>query len=111
MSAYALTMINPEDIKVTVYEDLDNSIKTIPSQDQLVVLGYFNAHVGTDFQTWELLAGVGKYNSNGLFLITTCAEHQLPIANTIYRLRNTTSWMHLIDYVITRRKDLCGTDC
>ena len=125
-------MTNPEDIKEKFYEDLDNLLKSIPKQDKLFVLGDFNARVGTDFQTWNGIIGrngVGKCNSNGLLLLQTCAEHSLLITNTVYRLphRNRTSWMHprskhwhLIDYVLTRRKDrsdvlvtksMCGADC
>ena len=132
ISAYAPTMTNPDDIKEKFYEDLDNLLKTVPSKDKLFVLGDFNARVGTDFQTWEGIIGrngVGKCNSNGLLLLKTCAEHSLLITNTVYRLphRNRTSWMHprskhwhLIDYVITRRRDrqdvlitksMCGADC
>jgi len=132
VSAYAPTMTNPEDIKEKFYEDLDTLLKSIPSQDKLFVLGDFNARVGTDFQTWEGIIGmngVGKCNSNGLLLLKTCAEHSLLITNTVYRLphRNRTSWMHprskhwhLIDHVITRRRDrrdvlvtksMCGADC
>ena len=132
VSAYAPTMTNPDEIKEKFYEDLDNLLKTIPSQDKLFVLGDFNARVGTDFQTWKGIIGrngVGKCNSNGLLLLKMCAEHQLLITNTIYRLphRNRTSWMHprskhwhLIDYVLTRSKDrrdvlvtksMCGADC
>ena len=76
-----------------------------------------------------LRARVGKCNSNGLLLLQTCAEHDLLITNTIFRLptRKKTSWMHpcskqwhLIDYIIRRRKDrqhvcvtkaMCGVDC
>ena len=62
-------------------------------------------------------------------LLRKCAEHELLITNTVFRLptRRKTTWMHsrskhwhLIDYVIVRRKDrqdvrvtktMCGADC
>ena len=62
-------------------------------------------------------------------LLRKCAEHELLITNTVFRLppRRKTTWMHprskhwhLIDYVIVRRKDrqdvrvtktVCGADC
>ena len=69
VSAYAPAMTNPEDIKEKFCEDLDNLLKSIPSQDKLFVLEDVNARVGTDFQTWEGIIGmngVEKYYSNGL---------------------------------------------
>ena len=68
-------------------------------------------------------------SSNGLLSLNKCAEHELLITNTVFRLptRNNTSWMHprskhwhLIDYIIVRRKDrqdvratktICGANC
>ena len=106
-------------------------ISAAPRIDKLL-LGVFNARVGTDQQTWEGVIGsegVGKYNINGLLLLRKCAEHELLISNTVFRLptRKKTTWMHprskhwhLIDYVIVRRKDrqdvrvtktTCGADC
>ena len=66
---------------------------------------------------------------NGLLLLQTCAEHELLITNTVFRLptRNRMSWMHprskhwhLINYVVVRKRDrqdvrvtmyMCGADC
>ena len=132
VSAYASTMTNPDDVKDKFYDDLDSVISATPRTDKLILLGDFNARVGTDHQTWEGLIvteEVGKCNSNGLLLLRRCAEHELLITNTVFRLpaRNKTSWMHpcskhwhLTDYVIVRRKDrqdvrvtktMCGADC
>ena len=132
VSAYAPTMTNPDEVKDRFYEDLNAVIEAVPKSDKLFILGDFNARVGSDNITWDGVIGkfgVGRYNSNGLLLLKTCAEHELLITNTVYRLptRNRTSWMHprskhwhLIDYVIVRKRDrqdvrvtksMCGADC
>ena len=132
VSAYAPTMTNPDEAKDKFYDDLNSVISAAPRTDKLILLGDFNARVGTDHQTWEGVIrseGVGKCNSNGLLLLRKCAEHELLITNTVFRLptRRKTTWMHprskhwhLIDYVIVRRKDrqavrvtktMCGADC
>ena len=88
--------------------------------------------MGTDHQTWEGVIGsedVGKCKNNGLLLLRTCAENELLITDTVFRLptRRKTTWMHprakhwhLIDYIIVRRKarqdvrvtkTMCGADC
>ena len=112
VSAYAPTMTNPDEVKDKFYDDLDSVISITPRTDKPILLGDFNARVGTDNQTWEGVIGtegIGKRNSNGLLLLKKCAEHELLITNTVFRLptRNKTSWMHprskhwhLIDYVI-----------
>ena len=125
-------MTNPDEVTDKFYNVLDSMISAAPRADKLILLGDFNARVGTDHQTWEGLIGsegVGKCNSNGLLLLRKCAEHELLITNTVFRLptRRKTTWMHprskhwhLIDYVIVRRKDrqdvrvttfMCGADC
>ena len=115
-----------------IYDDLDSVISAAPRTDKLILLGDFNARVGTDHQTWEGVIGsegVENCNINGLLLLRKCAEHELLITNTVFRLptRRKTTWMHprskhwhLIAYVIVRRKDRqdlkvaktrCGADC
>ena len=117
VSAYAPTMTNPDEVKDKFYDDLDSVISAAPRTDKLIFLGDFNAKLGIDHQTGEgviVTEGVRKCNSNGLLLLRKCAEHELLITNTVFRLptRRKTSWMqarskhgHLIDYVIVRRKD------
>ena len=132
ISAYAPTMTNTDEVKDKFYNDLDGVISATSHPDKLIRLGDFNANVGTNQQTWEGAIdqeGVGKCNSNGLLLLRKCAEHDLLINNTVFRLpnRNKTSWMHprtehwhLVDNVIVWRTDrqdvrvtktMCGADC
>uniref|UniRef100_A0A8C5P9E5 C2H2-type domain-containing protein n=1 Tax=Leptobrachium leishanense TaxID=445787 RepID=A0A8C5P9E5_9ANUR len=132
VSAYAPTMTNPEETIDKFYDDLNTVISSTPIADKLIVLGDFNARVGSDHTSWDGVMGkhgVGKCNSNGLLLLQTCVEHGLLVTNTIFSLpaRNKTSWMHprskhwhLIDYVIVRNRDrqdvkvtkaMCGADC
>ena len=121
VSAYAPTMTNPDKAKGKFYNDLDSVISAAPRTDKLILLGDFNARVGTDHQTWE-----GVIGSEG---VGKCAVHELLITNTVFRLptRRKTTWMHLrskhwhlIDYVIVRWKNrqdvrvtktMCGADC
>ena len=125
-------MTNPDETKDKFYEELDRILAAIPKSEKIILLGDFNARVGTDHNSWNGIIGrhgTGKCNSNGLLLLRTCATHGLLITNTIFRLptRNKTTWMHprskhwhLLDYVIVRAEDqrdvrvtkaMCGADC
>eukprot|EP00914_Ancora_sagittata_P010289 GHVO01019881.1.p1 GENE.GHVO01019881.1~~GHVO01019881.1.p1 ORF type:complete len:196 (+),score=11.23 GHVO01019881.1:905-1492(+) len=89
ISAYAPTMTNPDDIKENFYADLHATLSSTPKNDKIILLGDFNARVGTDYKTWEPVIGrngVGKCNSNGELLLQMCTEHELLITNTLFRL-------------------------
>ena len=51
VSVYAPTMTNPDEVKDKFYDDLDNFISATRHADKLILLGDFNARVGTDHQT------------------------------------------------------------
>ena len=53
VSAYAPTMTNPDEVKDKFYD----VISAAPRTDKLILLGDFNARVGTDHQTWEGVIG------------------------------------------------------
>ena len=89
LSVYTPTMTWTEDIRAQFSADLDTELRDKPATDKLVILGDFNARVGRDEEQWRGIMGkhgVGKTNSNDLVLLNKCAEHNLLITNTIFRL-------------------------
>ncbi|BHF66063.1 hypothetical protein SprV_0200907700 [Sparganum proliferum] len=76
-------------LKDKFYEDLHALLATVSKADKLVVLGDFNARVGTDHTVRRGvlgLHGLRGSNDNGLLLLRTCAEHRLILTNTFFCL-------------------------
>ncbi|CAH1249934.1 Hypp8727 [Branchiostoma lanceolatum] len=117
ISVYAPTLDSEDDVKESFYATLNSIIQAVPSRDKLLVLGDFNARVGRDYRLWEGILGnqgLGSCNSNGLLLLGLCAENELVITNTLFRLpnRHKTTWKHprskhwtILDYILTRSRD------
>ncbi|KAL8621011.1 hypothetical protein ACOMHN_043502 [Nucella lapillus] len=118
ISAYAPTMTYPEEEKELVYQVLKNTLHSVPRNDKLLLLGDFNARVGKNSGAWPDIIGpqgLGRENANGLLLLTLFSEEGLTITNTLFEQPeiHKVTWMHpgsrhwhLIDYIITRRRDI-----
>nr|VZI44712.1 unnamed protein product [Spirometra erinaceieuropaei] len=90
---------------------------TLSKADKLIVLGDFNARVGTGRTAWsEVLGphGLRGSNDNGLLFLRTCAEHRLILTNTLFCMpeREKAIWrhplsrhLHLLDFVLVWRRD------
>ena len=50
-------MTNPDELKDKFYDCFESIISETPRSDKLILLGDFNARVGTDHQTWEGVIG------------------------------------------------------
>lgn len=118
ISVYAPTLDKSDEIKDKFYEELTQCLDRIQTREQILLLGDFNARVGRDYEAWPKVLGrhgLGNMNSNGQLLLSLCAQFDLAITNTMFRLRAKykTTWMHprskhwhLIDYAIVRQKDV-----
>ena len=132
ISAYDPILTSSDEAKDAFYKELNALVKDVPPRDKLILLGDFNARVGTDCNNWKSVLGphgAGKLNSNDLMLLRFCAENDLTITNTLFRQADDykKTWMHprskqwhLIDYAICRRRDIhdvritramCGAEC
>ncbi|BHF70890.1 hypothetical protein SprV_0401394300 [Sparganum proliferum] len=110
-------MTSPDAARDKFYEDLHDLLATVSKADKLIVLGEFNARVGTDHTAWRGVLGphgLRGTNDNGLLLLPTCAEHRLILTNTFFCLpeREKVTWMHsrsrqwyLLNYVLVRTRD------
>ncbi|BHF81620.1 hypothetical protein SprV_0802475300 [Sparganum proliferum] len=117
ISVYAPPMTSPDAARDKFYEDLHALLATVSKADKLIVLGDFNAPVGTDHTAWRGVLGphgLRGSNDNGLLLLRTCAEHRLILTNAFFCLpeREKATWRHprsrqwhLLDYVLVRRRD------
>ena len=100
VSVYVPMLSTTLDAKDEFYENLASTIRNIPSTKQLVLLGNFNARVGTDNDSWPSCLGpfgVGKMNENGQWLLKLCVFHNLCITNSFFKTKpqHKVSWRHL----------------
>ena len=88
---YAPTMTHSEESKQSFYEELAIVISCVPISDKLILMGDFNARVGSESNLCRGVLGthgIGKMNSNGLLLLQTCQGFQLSITNTMFQMKN-----------------------
>ena len=88
ISAYAPTLAQSEEVKDNFYGALSDAIDRVPHANKLLLMGDFNARVGTDHASWENTLGshgVGNVNSNGTRLLSLCAQNELCITNTFFQ--------------------------
>jgi exonuclease III len=116
-SVYAPTLDSDPADKNAFYSCLEQLLLTVPSKDKLLILGDFNARVGTDNTNFERVMGKnghGNRNDNGLQLLNMCLKTDLFVTNTMFKLKDIykTTWQHsrsrkwyVLDCVLVRRRD------
>ncbi|MDA8001968.1 MAG: reverse transcriptase domain-containing protein [Alphaproteobacteria bacterium] len=100
------------------YDQLQSTLSSVPSSDLLVILGDFNARVGSDHSSWDSVIGphgIGECNENGERLLDFCASNQLVVSNTWFQHKplHQVTWFrngdrsrpgHMIDYVLVNKR-------
>ena len=116
-SCYAPTLLGTEEDKDSFYECLDAELQRVPRSDKIIMLGDFNARVGSSYFAWRGVIGhhgLGKANSNGHRLLSLCASHHLVITNMIFAIKDIYkgTWQqpcsklwHTLHYVVVRQRD------
>ena len=84
MQEFGLTEIIPEVERF--YEDLQDVLELTPPKDVLLIIGNWNARVGSQ-ETPGVTGkfGLGVQNEAGKRLIEFCQEKALDIANTLFQ--------------------------
>ena len=123
VNVYAPTMTYSVEKKEIFYQELTHIVLKFLREDKLLILGDFNARVGTDWETYKGIIGKfgkKKKNSNGELLLNFCAQQELSITNTFFYQpdKNYYTWKHprsdhyhLLDYAITRKANLADVLC
>ena len=114
LQAYAPTSDYSEEDIETFYESLSNTLKEVKSSEVLIVMGDFNAKVGSEkYGTVTGNHGLGTRNERGMRLIHFCEENNLTIMNTFFELpaRLKYTWKspgdvkrNQIDYIMINRR-------
>ncbi|XDV44251.1 hypothetical protein PO909_012565 [Leuciscus waleckii] len=123
VNVYAPTMTYPDEEKEAFYQELTTIVSRVPPQHKLLVVGDFNARVGSDCETYAGIIGKfgkGKKNTNGDLLLHFCAQQELCLTNTFFSQpdKNFFTWKHprsghyhLLDYIVTRRSGIHEIMC
>ena len=66
-------------------DEVNDALSRVANSESIVLLGEFNAHVGTDNKTWKDVIGrhgIAIANENGQYLLQLCSSNGLSIINT-----------------------------
>jgi hypothetical protein len=90
IAAYAPTEISSDAEKESFYEQLQNTINSIPKRGPIILAGDLNVHTGKLRTGWEHVMGkygCGNLNDNGLRLLSFAASNSMALCNTWFRHR------------------------
>ena len=69
-------------------DEVGAALQRVTSAESIVLLGDFNAHMGTDNKSWKgVIKRISNINRNGRSLLQFCATNGLCIMNTFFSTR------------------------
>ena len=95
IQAYAPTADSSEEDVEQFYEDLEKTLEEVPKRDIKVLMGDWNAKIGTDEKGWETVMGRyghGDRNERGERLLEFAQQHDLYVSNTKFQQKNCRKW-------------------
>ena len=72
-------------------DEVNDALLRVALTESTVLLGDFNAHVGTDNETWKGVIGrhgVAGANENSRYLLQLCCDNGLSIMNRFFQHRD-----------------------
>ena len=115
IQAYAPTSDADENMTQTFYDQLQDILDNTPQKDVTIVMGDFNAKVGSNNGVNGVMGpyGLGEQNEAGQKLIDFCISNELVITNTLFKQhpRRLYTWTspngntkNQIDYIMVRKR-------
>ena len=119
VSCYAPTRAASREVKEAFFQELENIISSVPSGERYILLGDFNARVGSkdsDDEQWSGVRGPHGYgvaNDAGRELLSFLSSHQATVCNTWFKKKDIhkQTWQHpkskkwsRIDFVVMQQK-------
>ncbi|XP_016299301.1 uncharacterized protein LOC107656114 [Sinocyclocheilus anshuiensis] len=116
IQVYAPTSDSTEEEVETFYGQLEHTIEELPKKDVKIVIGDWNAKVGTDNLGWEQVMGCHSYgqrNNRGERLLEFASKNDLLITNTRFQQKDSRKWTwmapdgkytNMIDLVLVDRR-------
>ena len=114
IQVYAPTQDHSEEEVEEFYEQINNALKYVKSDEMLIIMGDWNAKVGREnIQGVTGGFGLGEMNERGKRLIEFCKENSLVITNTTFQqnARRLYTWKspgnihrNQIDFILIRKR-------
>jgi hypothetical protein len=118
IQVYAPTSSAPDDVLDCFYNQLQDTLDSIPKRDIVMIIGDYNAKIGEGVQHEDEakvvgLHGLGSRNERGNTLVDFCLANSLTIANTLFQQhpRRKYTWTspnglfrNQIDYILVKSR-------